>query len=1276
MELKCKINNQVFDCVIGNTITDNYNETLDSGTIILDHIKGKLELKPFDDVYIYNSDEDFEGFNAPYELQQVIYTIEEKKIDLAGLTTYITSIKILSRYVDTLTNGGYFLAKIVNTPTYLYLKTKLTLTKSLSRKIEITDLLTGVVSEVEADNQGYYLIHSWRYTSSGISPDVIYFVYLNKLQATTLPTFYRHFLIDDFSEERLNLNSDIYKYKINLMSEIKRLEKVQLPNVSITQPLNLEKKKSVYDYIVQFVRMYSPKIKYSAYYLTSRRNYWVAINKYSVDSSLEEIFKDVYAPDFSLNNPNLRDVLSQLFLTKDRIPYVKDNVIYALDITKRNGVFNDNNASVNYVESSMSSSNFAQSLKRNYNNGLSQDNSAHLIEYLGFRNSNDGLLTIGNMRLETRFPIYKINKVYMCYYKKITLRNNDNEDTEKMFLCKQDITALVKLNEERNLLSQDWEDFTESDVPNTVEELAEYKLATVGYDIGSNFIEGWGTKYSYVPDYSWFSNTKTYIENIFSFMDNKYPLGINSYNFIKQQQENGNQVIINASSVNAIISPFVSGAAKFKSFIFLIDYNAFYNGTVIHSKDNDFGDLMDNDNPSSSLTLLESDGLFEKEKINRLGNKVLRVNARYTSFDDIQELGSVYGDDYIVYQRTISIYPNYINVNYILTKDYVMRSYFTSVWAKIRTYNLLDYGQSVVRAENKKVFLLVSKDEQYYEGLNNIQIKTSLNIHSLLCSSFMPSQRATSKNYYRNDYKLNVGFFSFKNKVFMSDVNAFVSGYSLCFNTRMVDNVSNGVYIKYPNPTFNFNADDEDKKTGSGQAWWMMVDDIETGKLANVGVYFAHSDDETTFFNTTLDYSESEINNLYRNLLLQLPYNYKLEVGSFNNIIGQLIEVNKDNKEQLDFTYQIEPITRDKNIFFSQWFMKLNDLIGTYQKIDADYEVEDTSGGDLKLELYCSTQANAIGSTGDPIIFFYMTENQLSTLVENQKITAFARRNQPSPTHLVDPAPHDFQITFNRLISKSSESITFSVSLYYKYYFNSIEGTESNRAITFTKAVHQPSETTNGDLYVFDFSEEDGYFNVPKGSINRLSDLYNGYLIRYLNNSASGLNEMPSASNSQIIPMYIDTDTIVVKTKYNKNIYLYTSNNSIDENLIYKQYSENDLNSLYTFFSNDIQSYINVFSDQTTSQPYILIRVDRLPTNAKSLMYWFKNSEENNAMNFVFGVNISEQDRQSGEIKIYLSLLNDSDLFVYDNKNNKVGLAHNFVNDNSSEFNSQSYDDL
>ena len=61
---------------------------------------------------------------------------------------------------------------------------------------------------------------------------------------------------------------------------------------------------------------------------------------------------------------------------------------------------------------------------------------------------------------------------------------------------KQDITPLVLTNEARNLLSKDWNDF-ENDNPISITELAQYRLATLGYDIGSKFISGWGTSYTY-----------------------------------------------------------------------------------------------------------------------------------------------------------------------------------------------------------------------------------------------------------------------------------------------------------------------------------------------------------------------------------------------------------------------------------------------------------------------------------------------------------------------------------------------------------------------------------------------------------------------------------------------------------------------------------------------------------------------------------------------------------------------------------------------------------
>ena len=101
-------------------------------------------------------------------------------------------------------------------------------------------------------------------------------------------------------------------------------------------------------------------------------------------------------------------------LVKDMIPYVKDDVIYGMDITKRNGRFDDNKEYVNYISGSRSSDNHADNLRRNYDNALSQDKSCRMVEYLGFRNSDEALLTLDNMRLETKFicAITKKERLY------------------------------------------------------------------------------------------------------------------------------------------------------------------------------------------------------------------------------------------------------------------------------------------------------------------------------------------------------------------------------------------------------------------------------------------------------------------------------------------------------------------------------------------------------------------------------------------------------------------------------------------------------------------------------------------------------------------------------------------------------------------------------------------------------------------------------------------------------------------------------------------------
>ena len=802
--------------------------------------------------------------------------------------------------------------------------------------------------------------------------------------------FYRHMLVDDYQETLLNLTEKIYTYNIRLFSETKYLERILLPNISITQPLKKAKKKSVWEYLNQYVNFYSPKIKYVS---NNEYNLYQEQQKYTLDPKLEEIFGNTYAPDFSLNNPSLRDILNQLMISKDCIPYVKDNVICALNISDVVGEFDMNSDYINYIDSSMSSKDYTNNLKTNYNNALSQDVSAHYIEYLGFRNSTQSLLKIDNLRLETRFPIYKINKIYMCYFKKAKIDGNEKSS----FLCQQDITDLVRLNAERNILSSDYEKFNEAVNSLNFNEIKKYKMATVGYDIGSKYITGWGEKYTSIINSYW-DETKTFIQNILNIIDRIRPTGSTFYqsdftiNILEDALSNvvAPDFETTGGPIFEILSSGDEEPSKFKGLFFKIDYNAFYNGTTIHSKDDDFGALTTNDNPSSSLTILESDGIFEKEKINRLGNKVLNINARYSGTDNdyllLQNVGTNY-ENYIIYRKEYSIYDNEILCKYHATKDFVMKSYYNSVYSKHRPFNLLSYEESVIRAENKKLMMLLSKDKSYYEEIDEINLINFDNYYNVICSSLFPNENISSYNEYDTKDKINTAVFvhnvplysnpddfdssiiGYEKRAYLSDINIFVNGYSLCFNMQMYDNVSGGLYIDFPiknNKIYEGNV--EEHVVGSGQKWYIAVDDIQTGFIESLEAYVCRANINNLIDERKVYSSYEEIKEIYNELLFKLPYINNFNIEEQQNVIGKDFKnIGLDNKEVLDVTYQIEPISSSQDVIITPWFMKLNDLIGIYNKTESESKI-------LRLK-YVSENGNSIFTMTSQTNFSSITRN-------------------------------------------------------------------------------------------------------------------------------------------------------------------------------------------------------------------------------------------------------------------------------------------------------------
>lgn len=80
------------------------------------------------------------------------------------------------------------------------------------------------------------------------------------------PINYRLYVLDNFVENEINVYEHIFEYNISLMSETKLLEKFQVPNRAITHKVEDGEisKKTIYEYICEYMELYVPKIKFSS----------------------------------------------------------------------------------------------------------------------------------------------------------------------------------------------------------------------------------------------------------------------------------------------------------------------------------------------------------------------------------------------------------------------------------------------------------------------------------------------------------------------------------------------------------------------------------------------------------------------------------------------------------------------------------------------------------------------------------------------------------------------------------------------------------------------------------------------------------------------------------------------------------------------------------------------------------------------------------------------------------------------------------------------------
>lgn len=732
--------------------------------------------------------------------------------------------------------------------------------------------------------------------------------------------FEKYFLVDNFIENYVNLDTPYYEYTIALMSETKLLEKIQLPNRTIRNPLKAPQLK-VNELIGQFCKLYIPSVKY----FNKNSNTWSyhQIIDYQSVIDVNSIF-NVDCPDMEFNHPTLRQVLTSLMQVVGCLPRIVNHKLTYVNLRLKPTEFVIPSGRKYIVSTSNSSDSYNTSIQTLGENIVGENNIVK-NETLGFRDvENVFLKHTENLKLTTEFPIKEIKSLKMnvpvnfyfgmgvihlgdtfisnnfvydnnltktkigfeiyyssdlgndiqlryCFEKVSYLNNNfgkviyqvltrseiyqetatksivnesyvysntlkDNQDYNLIVIELRkgndygyylisvdnvyhfymptlyivDLTSLVFETQARKLLRTD---LTYS--PETIEDMSKYYYTTLEYTYGNKDISGFSQQYDYVEWYGKYENIL--ISNIATiYKSNLDYLGELEDRIIKYYftltPNNKTKFRIDRTDYNIIDNVLNTSLSPYSAYTFNITYIPFNNVNLKFDKSKDIPlPLTQLDNQESAIPSLTAFALREQEKVERIGNNVVKINAsNITNLNEINALNTKYNDS-IIFSKEIAYYEDFCNVNYIATKDYVLKNYFTNIQTKYRAYRYVEYANTVLRIENRKYYVYLntrSFNGSDTLGVGNLTDKQ--NRKKKINDYFLGNLVNQETIFDTLDYNIKA---TTDNKMFRNDLSIIKFNNNIALNYRDFDSVSGGIGIENPKTV--------DKLGGYIQKWYI-----------------------------------------------------------------------------------------------------------------------------------------------------------------------------------------------------------------------------------------------------------------------------------------------------------------------------------------------------------------------------------------------------------------------------------------------------------------------
>lgn len=577
-------------------------------------------------------------------------------------------------------------------------------------------------------------------------------------------------ITDDIYSFADDLEDSDHFYTMSLFSETKELERITLPSCSVTQPLT-GTKTSVWTMISRFCGMYLPKIKV---YDGDSSSGWSYTSIFNIDSAVETKFDNVDCPEFQWDNPTLKEVLNDLMSTLDCIVVVKDHVITFYDLTARGNAIDTSKLSM--MTSNFSSADYISELTMFMKNGVGK----HLTKsyrYQTCRTTDEsGEITTNNMAITTQKPIYSIKKLKLHYM------DNDGH------LHAADIASRV-------IEYDAWR--VKSNI--TVGLTAYYNLPTWTDANGLNAQE-------HRVNYLYYKRGGFSIENLAT----PYNFGIGGgkayaleYVFTKTCK------LLRSLGSDSADSSFASQVlTEPRKLFYEIEYETLYDHAMHFGKNipNHHPENRVFDNQSNAYVDIQHQSIFEYAKVNRLSNQIKEIYGEYESESEVPLLGDYIGE-YILFSKEVTYYDNKIMFKGYLTKNYILKDYYTGVMAKKRSWAIASQQEALTRHEIFKYYVEASFDKKKDEVsfitstyTGHSQISNSGLIYDLVNVKSLSSDAVASyildKVRIRTYSSLGRVYHPSLQEAFAMDSDVEILGNSICWTFGFEDNYKAADYME------------------------------------------------------------------------------------------------------------------------------------------------------------------------------------------------------------------------------------------------------------------------------------------------------------------------------------------------------------------------------------------------------------------------------------------------------------------------------------------------